>query len=227
MTARVPTQEAQTARTRTPGDLGRRIAQRRTVMGLTRTATALRAGMAPSYLRYLEERPGAAPDAGVLVRLAGVLRTTVTELTGGDTDLPPGIGHASPHPAFTELTERQCWELLSTHGVGRIAVNTREGPAVVPVNYDVVDGAVVLRTRPGSTPALAVGRRVGFETDRVDDALSQGWSVLVRGEAEAVMDPAVARLLDDRAYTRPWAGGGRPLWIRIEPRVITGRRITT
>jgi hypothetical protein len=35
------------------GDLGRRIARRRTELGLTRRETAQRAGMAPSYLRYL------------------------------------------------------------------------------------------------------------------------------------------------------------------------------
>ncbi|MBQ1088326.1 pyridoxamine 5'-phosphate oxidase family protein [Streptomyces sp. B93] len=224
MTAQAPTQGAQS---HPLGDLGRRLAQRRAEVGLTRTQAALRAGMAPSYLRYLEERPGAAPDAGVLLRLAGALDTTLSELTGGASDLPPGIGQASPHAEFTELTERECRELLSTHGVGRIAVNTWEGPAVVPVNYAVFDGAIVYRTAPGSTPALAVGRRVAFQTDHIDEAFSRGWSVLVRGDAAAVADPAVARLLDERAYSLPWAGRGRDLWVRVEPRLVTGRRIMT
>ncbi|WP_406164439.1 pyridoxamine 5'-phosphate oxidase family protein [Streptomyces sp. NBC_00996] len=28
---------------------------------------------------------------------------------------------------------------LSTHGVGRVAVSTLDGPAVIPVNYGVLD----------------------------------------------------------------------------------------
>ncbi|MFE6287069.1 helix-turn-helix domain-containing protein [Streptomyces sp. NPDC057877] len=226
MTAQAPTQGTQ-SQSRPLGDLGRRLARRRAEVGLSRTQAALRAGVAPSYLRYLEERPGAAPDAGVLLRLAGALETTLSELTGGAAELPPGLGQASPRAEFTELTERECRELLSTHGVGRVAVNTWEGPAVVPVNYAVVDGAIVYRTAPGSTPSLAVGRRIAFQTDHIDEVFSRGWSVLVRGDAAAVADLAVARLLDERAYSLPWAGRGRELWVRIEPRLITGRRITT
>ena len=52
------------------GDLGRRLAARRTELGLTRAETAAQARMAPGYLQYLEEYPGAAPGSGVLLRLA-------------------------------------------------------------------------------------------------------------------------------------------------------------
>ncbi|MEU0220578.1 helix-turn-helix domain-containing protein, partial [Streptomyces sp. NPDC006265] len=65
------------------GDLGRRITQRRTELGLSRQEAATRAGMAPTYLQYLEERPAADPGAGTLLRLAGALKTTVWHLTGG------------------------------------------------------------------------------------------------------------------------------------------------
>jgi nitroimidazol reductase NimA-like FMN-containing flavoprotein (pyridoxamine 5'-phosphate oxidase superfamily) len=59
----------------------------------------------------------------------------------------------------TELTERECRYLLGTHGVGRLAVTTPAGPLVVPVDYGVVEGAVVFRTAAGTTPAQASGRR--------------------------------------------------------------------
>jgi hypothetical protein len=62
--------------------------------------------------------------------------------------------------------------------------------------------------------------------DRIDEAFSEGWSVLVRGPARAVTDPDEAARLDEQAYTTPWAGGPRDLWLRIEPVAVTGRRIT-
>ncbi len=208
------------------GDLGRRIALRRKQLGFSRVETAARAGMATSYLRYLEEQPVVAPGIGALMRLAGALQTTVAELTGGDVERPPGPGRAARHAEFAELTPEECHALRSTHGVGRLAVPTATGPVVVPVNYTVADGGVAFRTAPGSITALAAGRRVALEVDRIDDAFSSGWSVLVRGTADTVTDPDRAHDLDEHAYTEPWAGGTRSLWIRIEPRAVTGRRIT-
>ncbi|GAA2246390.1 MULTISPECIES: pyridoxamine 5'-phosphate oxidase family protein [Streptomyces] len=208
------------------GDLGRRITQRRTELGLSRQETAAQAGMSPAYLQYLEERPPADPGAGTLLRLAGALKTTVWHLTGGDTELPPGLGRAARTPRFRELTEAECRSLLSTHGVGRLAVPADSGPVVVPVNYSVVDGGIVFRTEPGTVPAQADGQRVAFETDRIDEAFSEGWSVLVRGPATTVTDPDEVARLAEQVYSTPWAGGRRDLWLRIEPVAVTGRRIT-
>jgi hypothetical protein len=207
------------------GDIGRRIAQRREELGLTRQEAAERAGTVPSYLQYLEEQSTATPGTGVLIRLADALETTVDALRGGDADLPPGVGRAAGHPELVELSTEECRTRLSTHGVGRLAVSTPAGPTVVPVNYSVVDDAVIFRTAPGATPAAAVGNQVAFEVDHVDEALSKGWSVLVRGRAQEVTDPAAVHRLEERAYSGPWAGGTRDLWVRIEPADITGRAI--
>ncbi|MER6030056.1 pyridoxamine 5'-phosphate oxidase family protein [Streptomyces sp. NPDC001851] len=208
------------------GDLGRRLAAHRARLGLTRGQVAARAGMAAGYLGYLEEQPGAAPRPAVLHRLAQVLETTVTELTGGAADMPPGPGRAAREPHFTELTASECRTLLGSHGVGRLAVTTSTGPEIVPVNYSVVDEVIVFRTAPGTTPALADGHPVAFEVDRIDDAFSRGWSVLVRGVARAVTDPEQRRRYAEKTYSGPWAGGDRDLWLRIEPGMVTGRRIT-
>ncbi|MFD7244397.1 helix-turn-helix domain-containing protein [Streptomyces massasporeus] len=211
---------------RPTGDLGRRITQRRTELGLSRQEAASRAGMAPAYLQYLEERPAADPGAGTLLRLAGALKTTVWHLTGGDTELPPGLGRAARTPRFTELTEAECRSLLSTHGVGRLAVPADSGPVVIPVNYSVVEGGIVFRTEPGATPAQADGHQVAFEADRIGEAFSEGWSVLVRGPATTVTDPEEVARLEEQAFSTPWAGGRRETWLRIEPVAVTGRRIT-
>ncbi|MFI8089525.1 pyridoxamine 5'-phosphate oxidase family protein [Streptomyces sp. NPDC086080] len=209
-----------------PGDIGRRIAAERERQGLTREETARRARMAPDYLAYLEERPGD-PNLATLVRLAAALHTDVQALRGGGADLPPGQGMALLHPHLRDLGPDECRTLLSTHGVGRIAVATPEGPAVVPVNYEVVDDAIAFRTAPGSVPAAAAGTEIAFEVDHLDEAMSQGWSVLAVGPAQAVTEPDDVRRLTAHAHTTPWAGGEREMWMSIRPTQLTGRRITT
>ncbi|WP_190199898.1 DUF1918 domain-containing protein [Streptomyces djakartensis] len=207
------------------GDLGRRIAAERRRQRLSREETARRARMSPEYLAYVEERP-ADPSVATLIRLADALGTTVGSLRGGGGDLPPGQGHALLHPRLRDLTPAECRTLLFTHGVGRIAITASDGrPAVVPVNYEVVDEAIVFRTAPDSVPAASVGTEVAFEVDHVDEALSQGWSVLAVGPASVVTDPGAMRTLTRRAHTTPWAGGEREMWVSIRPVTLTGRRI--
>ncbi|MET8138504.1 MULTISPECIES: DUF1918 domain-containing protein [unclassified Streptomyces] len=208
-----------------PGDIGRRLTAERERQGMTRTETARRARMAPDYLAYLEERQ-ADPSLASLIRLADALGVSVETLRGGGGDLPPGQGQALLHPRLRDLGPDECRARLSTHGVGRIAVSGPEGPSVVPVNYEVVDDAITLRTAPGSVVAQAVGTEVAFEVDHLDEAMSQGWSVLVVGAASSVTEPEAVRRLADRAHTEPWAGGDRQMWVSIRPERITGRRIT-
>lgn len=201
------------------GDVGRRVAARRERLGLNREELAARARMAPEYLQYLEEQPADVSSSGLL-RLAGALRTTVRELLGGGAETPPGPGRAAPNPELSELSPQECRDRLSTRGVGRVAVSTQEGPLVLPVNYVVVGDGIVYRTAPGSPLAAAPGERVAFETDRIDDALSTGWSVLVTGTARHIPAPDVGQ-----PPPEPWAGGVRDLYVRIEPERLTGRRI--
>lgn len=207
-------------------DLGRRIGRRRAELGLSREEAAARAGTAPGYLQYLEEQPTAAPGPGVLLRLADALRTTVRALTGGEAGLPEDLGNAAERPELVVLSPEECRERLATHGVGRLAVSMPEGPLVVPVNYTVIDGDIAFRTAADAAPAKAVGTEVAFEVDHLDEALGQGWSVLVRGTARSVTDPREVRHLAEHAYSAPWAGGHRELWIRVAPGTVTGRRIT-
>lgn len=110
--------------------------------------------MAPQYLAYLEER-SADPGLATLMRLAAALGTSVAALRGGGIDLPPGQGQGLLNPQLRDLGPDECRALLSTHGLGRVAVSTADGPAVIPVNYEVVDDAIVFepgRTRPRPRP---------------------------------------------------------------------------
>ncbi|MGW9031184.1 pyridoxamine 5'-phosphate oxidase family protein [Streptomyces sp. NPDC055722] len=207
-----------------PGDIGRRVAAERRRLGLSRQEIADRAGMAPDYLAHLEERT-ADPSLATLVRLAGALGTTVASLRGVGIEAPPGQGQALLYPELRPLSPDECRVRLSSHGVGRVAVSTSDGPAIIPVNYEVVDDAIAFRTAPGSAPAAAVGADVAFEVDQVDEAMSQGWSVLVVGPATIVSNPDAVRRLAERAHTKPWAGGQREMWVSIQPTRLTGRHI--
>ncbi|MFJ9680509.1 DUF1918 domain-containing protein [Streptomyces sp. NPDC101194] len=208
-----------------PGDVGRRVAMERERQGLSRAETARRARMAPDYLTYLEQQP-ADPSLASLIRLADALGTTVAALRGGGMDLPPGRGQALLHPRLQDLGPDECRARLSTHGIGRVAVSTPDGPAVLPVNYEVVDDIIAFRTAPDSVPAMAGGTDVAFEVDHLDEAMSQGWSVLAVGPARIVTEPDALRRLADSAHTEPWAGGERMTWVAIRPTRLTGRRIS-
>jgi uncharacterized protein len=122
------------------------------------------------------------------------------------------------------LEPSECMRLLASVRLGRLAWSGPEGPHVLPVNHSVLEGNVVIRTDLYST--IAEGTRSGtvaFEADELDDRLTSGWSVLVRGRAEHVEDRTeMADLF--RRMGQPWAPGSRPLVARVVPAQVTGRR---
>ncbi len=136
-----------------------------------------------------------------------------------------GLGSSDDAGGLTELSRAECARLLVEQEVGRVVFTDRALPAVVPVNY-VMDGqAVVFRTRADSRLArLLPGTVVAFEVDDLDRAARVGSSVVVTGIAERVLEPgALARL--DALHLAPWAGDTRPVFLRIPPGLVTGRRI--
>ena len=215
---------AGTGRQHAVGDIGRRVTARREQLALSRDELALRTGSAPGYIEYLETQPGT-PGIGFLLRLANALDMTLDELMGGTADLPPGTGRAAYHPQLVELSPEESWKLLGSHGVGRIAVTNEAGPAILPVNYLALGEEIAFRTSPESGPARAPGHEVAFEVDRIDEAFSRGWSVLVVGEARTVTEPEAVERLEAHSHSEPWAGGGRDLWIVVTAGRVTGRRI--
>ncbi|RDL04934.1 helix-turn-helix protein [Streptomyces sp. HB202] len=206
------------------GDMGRRIAARRLQLGLSRQDVALRAGAAPGYIEYVEEQP-ATPGIGFLLRLADALRTTVQELSGSTGDLPPGFGRGARRARMVELDEALCRTLLGDHGVGRVALTLEDGPVVLPVNYQVLDGEVMFNTGSASPLAAAADTEIAFEADHIDDAFSRGWSVLIVGTVRSVADEEAAQRLRETAYSTPWAGEEREHVMLLGARRVTGRKI--
>ena len=207
-----------------PGDLSKRVAQRRAELRLTKAQVAARAGMSLRYLEYVERYP-ARPDPAALRRLAAALQTTPAALLGAGAQVPPRYGRLAGPPVITKLMPAECRQLIDSGGVGRIAFCTTCGPVVLPVNFAVVAGTVVIRTSEGSMLEGHADEQVAFEVDHIDEALSQGWSVLVRGMAHRVAHPAELHLVRRDAAIWPWPGGDRDIYVRIVPDTITGRRI--
>jgi uncharacterized protein len=97
---------------------------------------------------------------------------------------------------------------------------------VFPVNFVLDRQMVVFRTDAGTKlDAACHGSRVAFEIDGTDTAARTGWSVLVRGEAIEVTDPAELARLRKRRLD-PWAPGDKAQFVRILPAALTGRRIS-
>ncbi|PDP88700.1 DNA-binding protein [Glycomyces fuscus] len=210
------------------GDIGRRVARRREELGLTHEELAQRAGMAPGYVAYLETHPPAL-SRSALYRLSRALHTSPDHLLGADTDTPPGAAStAAPRPHVRVLSPDECMELIGPGGVGRVAFAEEGGaPVVLPVNYAVVRGDVVFRTESDGLIADRARGPVAFEVDRLDGAMSEGWSVLLTGRGRVVDDPEESASLEEAAPVRPWAGGQREAHVRITPTGVTGRRIGT
>ena len=126
---------------------------------------------------------------------------------------------------ITKLMPAECRRLIAAGGIGRIAFGTVSGPVVLPVNFAVVAGTIVIRTGEGTMIAGHADGQVAFEVDHIDEALSQGWSVLVRGRAHGVTHPAELENVRRDAAIWPWPGGDRDVYVRIIPDTISGRRI--
>lgn len=124
-----------------------------------------------------------------------------------------------------EMTKDECLELLAGHQVGRVAYCDELGAVVLPVNYVLDHGCVLIQISPHST--LARHLRAGhasFEIDDFEEYNQSGWSVLVRGDAAHVESEDLPDE-DDRPVA--WAEGQRTLHVRITPHDITGRRLLT
>lgn len=122
------------------------------------------------------------------------------------------------------LENHECWALLRTVSVGRLAVLSDGQPDIFPINYIVDGGTLVFRTGEGTKLAGATGgAQVALEADGVDATTGLAWSVVVKGAAAAVT--GTEQLLDTAAlYLFPWQAGRKDTFVRVTPGSITGRR---
>lgn len=118
------------------------------------------------------------------------------------------------------LPEPSCWELLGSLTVGHVAVATRAGVDLFPVNFWIQDRQIVFATNFGRKLVGVFSGDVVFEAERVDEESRSGTSVVVHGRAEVVERTQPAGPAD----RMPWTGPKR-YEVRITPTSVTGRRI--
>ncbi len=121
-----------------------------------------------------------------------------------------------------ELTELECWRLLSRGRIGRLAISIDGHPDIFPVNFLARDGRIFFRSAPGSKlQAVAESPIVAFECD--GRGLRRRWSVVVKGTAHRLdRDDEIERsgvlALTTATDTEKWN------YVRIDPVSVTGRR---
>jgi len=130
---------------------------------------------------------------------------------------------------LTEIARDECLRLLGANAVGRVVVirPAIETPVIRPVNYvfDEASQSVVFRCIPGTKFAsLMRASRAWFEIDGIDGDRRTGWSVIIAGVTEVVTQSAEVRRLDSIGLDS-WIAGQNAEWVRINARVVSGRRL--
>lgn len=135
------------------------------------------------------------------------------------------VGEGPEGSGLGVLTPEECRQLLRRASVGRVAVTIGAVPAVFPVNFMVVDDAIVFRTSTGTKLDAATRKKVvAFEVDEFDTLYHDGWSVLAVGVADELREPAQVERAKDLPLV-PWADGRRNHFVAIRPEFLSGRRI--
>ncbi|UZJ27037.1 pyridoxamine 5'-phosphate oxidase family protein (plasmid) [Rhodococcus antarcticus] len=163
---------------------------------------------------------------GGLSRLAAVLATTVAALQGHGFGHPVGSGgRPAGTPRLEVLDTAACWDLIRGGGIGRVVFDDDHGPLALPMNFRTVADAIVFQTGHGAlAAAMTSGHPLAVEVDHFDDALGEGWSVLVRGHG-ALLTDATALAGVHELGIQSWAGAQRSTAVRLVADEVTGRRI--
>ena len=105
-------------------------------------------------------------------------RGAQTPSTGGVDEVARETG------AIEVLSPEQCWQLLASAEVGRLAVAVAGDVDIFPLNFAVDDGAILFRTAEGTKLVeIVMAGRVAFEVDGYEPEHGRAWSVVVKGHA--------------------------------------------
>jgi len=144
-----------------------------------------------------------------------------------DAERKPEIDETARETGAMEVLQlSECWTLLASVEVGRLALYAAGEVDIFPVNF-VVDGdSVVFRTAEGTKLLKTVmAGRVAFEVDGYEPEHGRAWSVVCRGDAEIVdhWDEVYAA---EALPLFPWNHSPKGRFVRVRPTTMTGRRFT-
>lgn len=132
---------------------------------------------------------------------------------------------ARDHSGLDVMPYAECLRRLAEAPLGRVSFMIDGDVVTMPVNHGLDGTSVVFRTAPGSKLRVASDAGVvAFEIDGYDAETGSGFSVLVTGRAELVLDDATIARLDRLGVRSGLLGVERPFWVRIRADGITGRQ---
>jgi nitroimidazol reductase NimA-like FMN-containing flavoprotein (pyridoxamine 5'-phosphate oxidase superfamily) len=140
---------------------------------------------------------------------------------------PPRLGRAGVTPAsetVLTLSGKDCWSLLRSHKLGRLAIVFEGRPRIFPMNYAAADDTVVFRTEPGAKLLHGPGAAACFEIDDYDPGTAMAWSVMVVGVLKDITDANDERSGSlRRLAVKPVAPGQRLHWLALKAEEVSGR----
>ncbi len=131
----------------------------------------------------------------------------------------------TPPRSLIDLTRTESLALLGSVPVGRLVHAHEVFPCLRLVNFVLRPDGVCFRTSDrGDVLQLAEDRaQVVFEADAYDADAQSGWSVVVLGQLERVVDPLALGWLAQRRFDT-WAGDERCEVVRVSLGQVSGRR---
>lgn len=128
---------------------------------------------------------------------------------------------------FRELSDQECYRLVTSATVGQVAFVASTGQQLLPVNFQFIDEVIYFQIDARSILAeMAEGLDdVAFSVGYREELLQKGWSVVISGRTSLVEDAAVIAEVRSVARLRPWAPGDRSMVIALTPRNISGRKV--
>ncbi|MFF5780464.1 pyridoxamine 5'-phosphate oxidase family protein [Streptomyces virginiae] len=137
----------------------------------------------------------------------------------------------APDPAqSTERLDRsEALRLLGTVSLGRIVFTHQALPVIRPMSHIVHGEDVLVQLDAGASHASLVARPgepgivLAYEADAIDPDTHLGWSVVVVGYAELVVNRDEAERL--AALLDPWRNEAMPRILRIRSELVTGFRL--
>jgi hypothetical protein len=116
------------------------------------------------------------------------------------------------------LSERECWQLLATASVGRLALSVRALPVIMPVQYYLDGRRLAACLGHHALPERALDETViAFAVDAIDPVTKAGWSVQVQGRS---VIPRGLRIGTDCG----WPASAAQV-VQIQPGTISGHRV--